>query len=233
MSGLGTSPLGRSAAELMAFAEAIEEERQAEIVRRRERFSFIPRPKYNICEYDFARQFGPRSQPSPLSIGIEEDDAAFWLTLCEILCRPADDFDSDYRRGWTIACRLTGLGWSHIRQSLVDKRYSSAFEAAKLWRHHMSPYDHRYVGFVYIAKATKYPDLVKIGFSRNPEKRMKSLSRQNGFEMTLVSSRAGTMLHEWALHMTLYPGRKMPAPEMYPIEQVCSWLLPKEMRVAA
>lgn len=234
MSGIGASWPGSLASGLQSFADAIEEERQAEMVRRA--IALIGRPidtRHSSTCGAPNRVFGPLRPPAPYAIGISEVDAAFWLGLCEVLCRPADECDHDYRRGWTIACRLTGLSWTQVKQALGDAHYSSAADAGQMWSRHMSPPDERYCGFVYIARASKFPDLVKIGFSTNPIKRMKSLSSQTGLETHLLWTIHATMLHEWALHSLLYPGRKMPAPEMYPIERVCSWLLPEELRVTA
>lgn len=154
--------------------------------------------------------------------GVSTGEAEFWLDLCARLCRDADDFDHETRRGWTIACRLLGLSWHHRERALSDVYNYSAAEAAPHWAHHLSAPDERYIGFVYSAYAVGAPDVVKIGFSRHPDRRMKQLSRLEGREVRLIDIWPGTMLHEFSLHQH---GRRRVKAEWYPRETLPGWLL--------
>lgn len=167
------------------------------------------------------RSLGPRRREAN-GDGVSVSDAAYWLELCAILARPADDFDHDTRRGWTIACRLTGLSWADVQSALTDTRHSGAHAAANAWAPHMKCPDARCIGRLYSAHAIGRPDPIKVGFSTNVEKRMKALSRLEGCEVVSVCHLPATMLHEWGMHMQLLHPVKS---EWYPRKQIPAWLL--------
>lgn len=166
--------------------------------------------------------------------GVNIESAAAMLDVCWRLCRVGRADDNEWRedrRGFTVACKLTGLGWNEVQKAIADCCGHRSSDAAVFWARYMSQPDARYVGAVYSAYSPTHPSVVKIGFSTRPMKRMKSLARQYGTEIVLGECVNGTMLHEWALHQII---RKQVAPEWYRTTDIPSWLMPKQlMREAA
>lgn len=62
---------------------------------------------------------------------------------------------------------------------------------------------HVNIGFVYIAKASNFPDVIKIGFSKNPEQRIKKLGYSTKIKIELVHCVVGTKLDEALAHESL------------------------------
>lgn len=166
-------------------------------------------------------QCGERMPRTRKGNGVSVADATFWLDMCNRLCRDADDFDSDTRRGWTIACRLLGLGWSERERALYDTACYGAAAAAKHWAPYLSVPDQRYVGFVYVAVAPSRPTILKVGFSTQPVRRMEQLSRIEKTPVQAVVIHPGTMLHEWSFHQH---GRHPVKPEWYPSSTIPGWI---------
>lgn len=167
------------------------------------------------------RILGPKFS-KPTGKGVPLDVAAYWLDICAPLAFPASDDDHESRRGWVIACRLTGLGWGWIECALADTRHSGSARASAAWAAFMKEPDERYIGALYAAHVVGRPGVVKVGFSTNVPKRMKALSRREGAEVVAIHHHPATMLHEWAMHMQLrFPIKS----EWYPREQIPSWLL--------
>lgn len=190
------------------------------------------RPFFNEIQAVRSRPVRPVSshwRPGPCRKGtgrdVSIDDAATWLEVCSRLCRAggADDSWPDDRKGYTISCRLTGLGWNDVQKAIGDTSVLGPVEAAAHWAGNMKPADRRVVGYVYSAHTQQHPNVIKIGFSCTPEKRMRALSRQYGVPIQLGRCIAGTMLHEWAIHQIL---RKQVAPEWYAADNVPDWLKP-------
>lgn len=155
--------------------------------------------------------------------GLSVREAAPMLDLCSKLTwagSASGDFPED-RRGFTLACRLTGLKWDEVQFACHQTRRFGPNKTSLYWAPFMSGPDERIVGFVYSATSQAMPGLTKIGFSRNPVKRMRSLSREIGAEVTLEACVQGTMLHEWALHQIIF---RQPASEWHPTEDVPIWL---------
>jgi hypothetical protein len=109
-----------------------------------------------------------------------------------------------------VAARLTGYDSDTLRArvGLVRRR---GFDGAVAFLDgitrgrpfcDMTPIDPEMVGWVYRAECEDEP-VVKIGFSRDPDKRMISLRSRYGPSMRLVSATAGTMLDEFAEHRRL------------------------------
>lgn len=135
------------------------------------------------------------------------------------------------RRSFMLACRILGLPWSHIEKAVSDVRLHGLDVASRAWATYLGPTDQRIVGKVYVAATASRPDIIKIGFSKNPEKRAKSLSRQHGVAIDVIHDEGGTMLHEWAIHQLLF--RSSVAPEWYSASKVPAWLFPVEFGGAA
>lgn len=155
--------------------------------------------------------------------GVSLLDASAVLDLCGRLTwagHASSDFPED-RRGYTISCRLTGLGWDHVQYAASHARRFGPYKAAIQWAPFMTDPDPRVIGFVYSATSIAMPGLIKIGFSRNPKKRMHSLTREIGAEVVLQRHVPGTLLHEWALHQVLF---RQPFSEWHPAEDVPVWL---------
>jgi hypothetical protein len=215
---------------LLAFAKLIESKRQ-------ERLHAAPGFTANLAarraKYPgliIQRRYGPRPGQVPKSNGTDKAEAERWLAVCAELCRAASDFDAETRRGYTIACRLTGLGWNDVQHAMADVYFSDAKRAAAAWAPFMKTADARYQGFVYLAMAPAHPSARKIGFSTSPTKRVKGLARSEGTPVVLLAETPGTMLHEWALHMLLFPRLRA---EWYPTEIVPDWLFPVAVSEAA
>jgi hypothetical protein len=164
--------------------------------------------------------WAPRREPTGSGVAVEE--AKFWLDHCARLSGRMSDFDHETRRGYTIACKLLGLGWDNTQRAIGAARTSGVEAAAAVWAPYMSTPDHRYVALVYVARYEVDRGIWKVGFTTDLPKRLKSLSRHNGGKIIAVSAVPGTMLDEWALHMDL--GRCI-KPEWYPAEAIPSWLL--------
>lgn len=156
-----------------------------------------------------------RTIRAPLRNVVSQVDAALWLHMCATLCRSADDFDHDTRKGWTISCRLLGLNWFGARDALVDAITVDIDEAASAWAPHLGEPDARYVGWVYRASFGRDSREVKIGFTTKPKQRLAALSRKEGRAVQFEELRPATMLHEWALHQQ---GRHPIKAEWYPRE---------------
>lgn len=155
--------------------------------------------------------------------GVYIQDAANILDICGRLTwagRASSDFHED-RMGFTIACRLTGLSWLHVQYATSHARRFGPYKAAYEWAPFMAAPDPRVIGFVYSATSHARPGLVKVGFSRNPVKRMRSLSRSIGHEVSLQSYVPGTLLHEWAIHQIIF---RQPFSEWHHAEDVPGWL---------
>jgi hypothetical protein len=113
------------------------------------------------------------------------------------------DDEWEGRRTHSIACRLLGIGWTYIFKAIQDTRDFGADVAGAAWCKDMRPADQRVVGSIYLAAAEADPDLIKVGFSTNPQKRAKSLSREAGSHCSLIATFRATMLDEWAIHCAL------------------------------
>lgn len=192
------------------FADQIEANRQAILDRHfadcgAQRITGRLKPKRSIT----------RSIRAPLRNVVSQADAALWLHMCATLCRSADDFDHDTRKGWTISCRLLGLNWSDTRDALVDAITADIDEAASAWAPYLGEPDARYVGWVYRASFGLGGREVKVGFTTKPNSRLARLSRDEDRAVQFEELRPATMLHEWALHQQ---GRHPFKPEWYPRE---------------
>ena len=172
--------------------------------------------------YPFRTNIPPRARA-----GRDVEDARFWLRIVAPVAFAAGygDDDQDERKTLMWSCRLLGLPWGEITKAINDCRRFGFDAAAAVWAERMRPVDGRYVGHVYTAQADGYPEVVKVGFSTQPEKRVKALSRLHGVKIGLVSYTPGTILHEWALHQLL---RHSVAPEWYRAHAVPAWLLGRE-----
>lgn len=221
-----------SAGQLRAFIERIERIEALEDERATTRpFYQGPRRKWNACKAVPAHwRVGPKFNPR--RAGIPQAEAGLLLELCARLCHVgyANDGWADERKGYTISCRLTGLGWADTQKAIADTCVVGPDSAAVHWAEFMGPSDQRVIGYVYSAHSPAHPSVVKIGFSQTPEKRMKSLSRLHGVEINLGTCHEATMLHEWAIHQIL---RKQVAPEWYRAADVPAWLMPADLRRGA
>lgn len=213
-------------AQIQAFALQIEdfrvEQRRAHLASLGAR---MPEPRHIPTRH----QLGSRLPKRPRGNGVPVSGAAHWLEVCQILCRSADDFDQETRRGFVIACRLLGLGWSGVHSALSDTYSYGPALSAQAWAPFLSEPDERFVGFVYTAEAPARPDIVKVGFSGDPDRRMGELTRIEHSPVRLLSTRPGTMLHEWSLHhLILRPVQ----PEWYPVAELPSFLRPAKSEAA-
>lgn len=168
------------------------------------------------------KRFAHISSPSS-GQGVSIEEALRWLKICAPAAYSAGygDDEPEERKTLMWACRLLGLGWGDVHKAIGDCRSFGFEKAAEAWARWMKPVDDRYVGFVYTAYAKSDRQVVKVGFSLNPEKRMKALSRECGEEVVLLSATPATILHEWALHQLI---RFQVKSEWYRAEHVPGWL---------
>jgi hypothetical protein len=138
--------------------------------------------------------------------------------------------DHEGRRSFMLACRLLGLSWSHVEKAIADVVNFGVADAADAWARYLGPSDKKIVGKVYVAVAGARPGIVKIGFSKNPTARAKSLTRQHSTPIDIIHDENGTMLHEWAIHQLLH--RASVSPEWYRAAEIPSWLFPVELGAA-
>lgn len=167
----------------------------------------------------------------PKGFGVSEVAARYWLEHCALLSGRMDDFDHETRRGYTIACKLLGMSWTHTQWAIGGAKTSGVQRAAEVWAPYMNSPDPRYVGHVYVARREDGVGPIKVGFTTNIKKRMKRLSSQQRHPIEAIAVHPGTMLIEWALHMEL--GATAGAPEWYLPEQIPEWLCPTLGRRAA
>ncbi|CAH1678137.1 hypothetical protein CHELA41_24493 [Hyphomicrobiales bacterium] len=151
---------------------------------------------------------GPRtSRPPSDQDGIDRAIACAWLRCVSDVSRVhpwGDDWEDD-RRGKTIGCKLLGLPWAFVDKARTDAVDYGAAGAAIYWAPYMRGPDDRYIGHMYLAEVRGDAEKVKVGFSRKPQKRMKTLSRQLGNDVRMIWSIPATMLHEWAFHQIVPP----------------------------
>lgn len=124
--------------------------------------------------------------------------------------------DHDDRRGYVIACMLTGLGWQEIDYAMTHCREYGVQEAADMWRHHMITKRDRARGYLYVAGNDG--ETIKIGFSQDVEKRVKQL------RSSLLYFEPATLLHEWTVHRLLQKYRV--ASETYSRADIPDFLFP-------
>lgn len=177
-------------------------------------------------------RIGPRfGKQNPYNLnadfGVAKMRAYSLLADCAALVTAANlqGFDDhEGRRSFMLACRILGLPWAHVEKAIADVANFGVSEAAEAWALYLGPTDQKIVGKVYVACSSTRPDIFKIGFSQNPVKRAKSLSRIHGVPIDIIHDEASTMLHEWAIHQLLH--RASVAPEWYRADAVPSWLFP-------
>lgn len=207
--------------QLRAFADQIEAFRLDQRRRRRHYASFGATPPHRGTAVRTRHTPGSRLPRRLTGEGVSTDHAEKWLGICETLCRAADDFDHETRRGWVIACRLLGLGWTDVQSALSDTALFGAETAARHWAPYMGSVDARFLGVVYTAEAVGRPGTIKVGFSTDPNRRMVELRRTQHAHVRLLSTRPATMLHEWALHQSI---NRQVEPEWYPVNELPSFL---------
>ncbi|KLK91398.1 hypothetical protein AA309_20055 [Microvirga vignae] len=107
------------------------------------------------------------------------------------------------------------LGWARAltrtRMMMIEERglwgaaafLESVYGHDELFR--VSSLDRRLLGWVYVARLRDDRDVLKVGFSRNPEARIEKLSQEYGVRLELVSTTPGTMLDEFADHCSRGP----------------------------
>lgn len=182
--------------------------------------------KFQVCPspgrepgYPFRDKIPPRR-----GAGCDVAEARHWLQIVAPVAFAAGygDDEPEERKTLMWSCRLLGLSWGEVHKAISDCRAFGYEVSADVWAARMRPVDGRYVGYVYSAMAEGYPQVAKVGFSTQPEKRMKALSRNHGVRINLVHAMPGTILHEWALHQ-LIPFSV--APEWYRTHAVPAWLL--------
>lgn len=161
----------------------------------------------------------------PKANGVDVADAEYWLDHCARLSGRMSDFDHQTRRGYTISCRLLGLGWDGVQRAIGATRTSGVVPAAGVWASYLSPPDSRFIGHVYVARHEYDRGERKVGFSTNLAKRMKSLSRSEGEPVVLVNAMPGTMLIEWALHCELGFTIRPDKSEWYAAGSLPVWLV--------
>ena len=140
------------------------------------------------------------------------------LILGKADCSSMSDWSE--RRGFTIACMLTGLSWAEIEYAMTHCRSFGCTETAKLWCQFMGLANERANGFLYAGNCQD--GSVKIGFSTNPARRAKRLG------LDLFHSEPATMLHEWAIHEILLKFRI--APETYRREAFLRFLISDQLQ---
>lgn len=138
------------------------------------------------------------------------------------LMRPLINADPERtRNAWYAAGRLLGglglrtptgdlaEGTGALAQSIIRTTARKGSAAAmQEWRNplprlHAAPLAPNSVGLVYFAKSGSAPEVVKIGFSTNLERRMRDLKAETGEDHELEAWFVGTQLDEAIAHLTL------------------------------
>ena len=171
----------------------------------------------SICSVYFNSSASGRFQPGPSwgkndkLLVVSYQDALELFNSIAPLCTfgGADAYgDHNDRKGLSIACRLAGVPYSHIEKIIGDIRSYGQDAAARAWHEYLGQRDNRICGFLYIARLRLGG--IKIGFSKNPNTRVKSF--KGGTD--IIAAYPATMLHEWAIHQILR--RYRIASEIYP-----------------
>ncbi len=100
------------------------------------------------------------------------------------------------RRANQLAARVLGLPYAVARRRIHDALVRGVESLVAF----VQPLPPDVVGYVYEAQDPTEPALVKVGFSRDPIRRMAELGALNRTTMRLLAVRPGTMLDEHAEH---------------------------------
>ncbi len=181
------------------------------------------------------RADGPRNDTrlTPQKIGFRRSSVNDGVSIeaatstIEAICRlwnagGAGDDEPEDRVGKMCACRLLGLSWADTQKVYTDAYWYGYRRAAEAWHKHFAKPDPRFVGHVYLAEAENEPAVRKIGFSTNPEKRARSLTRQLQKPISIIATMPGSRMHEWAIHESLLNPR-LPA-EWHWADRIPDWL---------
>ena len=107
-------------------------------------------------------------------------------------------------RAATAGGRLLGIQNDMVRHRAKMVRRRGSVEAALAWLEEwmvggawnvpvLAP---DLIGFVYAAEAIDFPGIIKVGFSRDPERRLKDLQYQHRIRLNLVQAGVGTEFDE-------------------------------------
>lgn len=107
-------------------------------------------------------------------------------------------------RAVTAGARLLGIKNDTLRHRAQMSRRKGSVENAVLsisewmdgdiWP--VPEFDRDWIGNVYVMAATDFPGIFKVGFSRDPKQRLRSLSSAHHINLSLIFSRIGTELDE-------------------------------------
>lgn len=108
------------------------------------------------------------------------------------------------RRAEVAGARLLGVRSDDVRHRAKTVRRRGSVEACIRWLAEFVPGDiwgvpnlpEDAVRMVYLAEATDFPGIYKVGFSGDPERRRKELEAQHGIRLRVIASSVGTEFDE-------------------------------------
>lgn len=120
-----------------------------------------------------------------------------------------------YGRGLGFAAKLLGIPLDAAKSYVCRAKRETAAVAlahyysrgtATTWPR-ISALDEALLGYVYFARCVEAPHVIKIGFSRDPAKRLKRVEKIYGTKLDLFGSYSGTELAEELEHKEHWPLR--------------------------
>lgn len=140
------------------------------------------------------------------------DTYGYLAYLAKALGPFADDRTTFTHRAFRSAAEQVGLDKDFLRSicKAVARRGSMAAYLAHremppaLPRLMVTPLSRDSVGHVYVARVAAFPHVLKIGFSRRPEERMKRLTWETGEDHVLEEAYPGTLVEEALIHRLRY-----------------------------
>ncbi|MDZ7711739.1 MAG: GIY-YIG nuclease family protein [Rhodovibrio sp.] len=136
----------------------------------------------------------------------------------------ASDDQEEERRAKTAICRILRAPWAYADKIVTAVEQTGVDAALREWGGLITKPDSRVFGSLYFARCEARPTLVKIGFSQNPTKRAKSLTRQVGARTTIEGCCPATHLTELAIHECFYTEHVRGCAEWYPAQSVPEFL---------
>lgn len=134
-------------------------------------------------------------------------------TLVEQLMPIAQSREMFPTRAFVAGAYLLGCSPDYLRAVCGGAQRRGSFAAYLEWRsrppalppmREPGPLPEDAYGHVYFARVQEFPHVIKIGFSRNPESRMKQLQRETGQAHLVEKTLPGTKVDEAIAHIAFF-----------------------------
>lgn len=134
------------------------------------------------------------------------------IEYCVARLAPLSERDLNAAPAFRRAGDLLGKNSDDVRRMVSMIKRHGGYDGAIAWLGDLAshsktmragPLPADAVGFVYRARMVDYSDIIKIGFSAVPERRLKELQRASRFRLELEHIEVGTKLDEAIQHLEL------------------------------